>query len=65
MVNKDKVSYIFERSDYMRKKTEFLQFKVEPSLKDDVVIIADKLGISVSAFIRMAIIEKLNRIQGR
>ena len=47
------------------KKTEFLQIKLEPNLKDNLVIIADKLGISVSAFVRMAVIEKMNRIQGR
>ena len=47
------------------KKTEFLQVKLEPNLKDNLVIIADKLGISVSAFVRMAVIEKMNRIQGR
>lgn len=49
----------------MRKKTEFLQLKLEPDLKDSIIIMADKLGISVSAFVRMAVIEKLNRIQGR
>lgn len=47
------------------KKTELLQIKLEPNLKDDLIIISDKLGISVSAFVRMAIIEKMNRIQRR
>lgn len=39
-----------------------MQFKLEPELKKELLEISKKLKISMSSFIRIAIIEKLNKI---
>lgn len=41
-----------------------MTFKLEVELQKDLEIFAKKLGVSKSAFIRMAIIEKINKLQG-
>ena len=43
---------------------ENLFFKLEPELKKEIERYAKKLSISMSAFIRQAVIEKINKIKG-
>lgn len=39
----------------------FKQFRIEPDLLDKVKQLSKRLGLSVSAWIRLAIIEKIRR----
>ena len=41
---------------------KIMTFKLEPELKVEIEKASKKIGVSSSAFIRMAIIEKLNKV---
>ena len=43
---------------------EPMTFKLEPELKKELEKFSKLVGVSKSAFIRMAIIEKMNKLQG-
>lgn len=46
------------------RKDKHILLRVPDKLKKELEQVSSKLDISMSKFIRMAIIEKLNRIQG-
>lgn len=48
----------------MKKNNFMLQIKLPEELNKEIIKTANMLGISKSALIRIAVIEKINKIQG-
>ena len=45
----------------MRKKEEWLQIRIDPELKTKLQEEAEKLGLTMSQYVRMILITKFNR----
>ena len=49
------------KEDEMRKKEEWLQIRIDVDLKAKLLAEAEKLGLTMSQYVRMVLIQKFNR----